>query len=102
MDVTEDHEGEGPTMDVTPRQAPPVAPKRRALGWGLAIVLVAAVGFLLFKGLTEASVFFLNVGTEINAASPYTGLVASVKCSGVHIALLSSHRVCLRGRLCPR
>ena len=60
MDVTE-----GPTMDVTPREAPPVAPKRRALGWGLGIVLVAAVGFLLFKGLTEASVFFLNVDEAV-------------------------------------
>jgi cytochrome c-type biogenesis protein CcmE len=52
-------------MDVTPREAPPVAPKRRALGWGLGIVLVAAVGFLLFKGLTEASVFFLNVDEAV-------------------------------------
>jgi len=60
VDVTE-----GPTMDVTPREAPPVAPKRRALGWGLGIVLVAAVGFLLFKGLTEASVFFLNVDEAV-------------------------------------
>ena len=60
MDVTE-----GETLDVTPRQAPPVAPKRRALGWGLGIVLAAAVGFLLFKGLTEASVFFLNVDEAV-------------------------------------
>jgi len=60
VDVTE-----GQNMDVTPREAPPVAPKRRALGWGLGIVLVAAVGFLLFKGLTEASVFFLNVDEAV-------------------------------------
>lgn len=65
MDVTEDHNADGATLDVTPREAPPVAPKRRALGWGLAIVLVAAVGFLLFKGLTEASVFFLNVDEAV-------------------------------------
>ncbi len=52
-------------MDVTPREAPPVAPRRRTIGWILAAVLVAAVGFLLFKGLTEASVFFLNVDEAV-------------------------------------
>ncbi|MFA9565894.1 MAG: hypothetical protein ACERLM_14490 [Acidimicrobiales bacterium] len=41
MDVTE-----GPTMDVTPREAPPVAPKRRALGWGLGFT-VLGLGFIV-------------------------------------------------------
>jgi hypothetical protein len=45
---------------------------------------------------------FFCVRAEVDAASPNAGLITSVKCSGIHIALLSSHRVCPRGRMCPR
>ena len=44
-------------------------------------------------------VFFLYVRAKIDASPRNTGLVALVECSGIHIALLSSHRVCPRGRL---
>lgn len=46
-----------------------------------------------------SAMFFFLMGTEVDASSRHPGLIASVKCSGVHIALLSFHRVCPRGRL---
>jgi cytochrome c-type biogenesis protein CcmE len=55
-------------LDLTPRD---VAPRRRASGsrrWGGLIVLgvvVAGLGFVLFQGLTNATVYFYNVDEAV-------------------------------------
>ena len=40
------------------------------------------------------AMFLLLMGAEFDTAPGDTGLVTSIKCSGIHIALLSSHRIC--------
>ena len=48
------------------------------------------------------SMSFLCMRAVVQTAPRHPSLVAFVVRPGIHIALLSSHRVCPRGRLCPR
>src|SRR5690606_3689213 len=61
-----------------------------------AVPLVAAA--LAPAGDPVLAVFGFLVGAVVDAATGNAGLVAFVECSGVHVALLSSHRVSLRVR----
>ena len=55
------------TLDLTPRPAPEGQPKgpRRWLAVGAVVVIVAVLGFVLFKFLSDASLFFLNADEAV-------------------------------------
>lgn len=55
------------TLDLTPREAqeePPNRP-RRWLAIGAVVLIVAVLGFVLFKFLSDASLFFLNADEAV-------------------------------------
>jgi cytochrome c-type biogenesis protein CcmE len=52
------------TLDLTPRAAPPVR-KRRWLPIALLVLVVVAIGALLFKTLGDATLFFKNVDEAV-------------------------------------
>ena len=65
---------------------------------GQAVPLVAAP--FAPTGQPVLAVFILFMGTNITAAAADAGLVTSIECSGVHVALLSFHIVFLRLKRC--
>ncbi len=69
MDVTDDVESpDAAPLDLTPRE---VVVRARRTGarrwWGIAalVVVVAGLGFVLFEGLTNATVYFYNVDEAV-------------------------------------
>jgi cytochrome c-type biogenesis protein CcmE len=59
-----------PTLDVTPRtgehtRAPGGSGSRKYLAVGALVVLLAALGFVVFNGLNDASTFYYNVDEAV-------------------------------------
>ncbi len=85
MDVTDDPESpdaapiDGAAFDLTPRTAPAGASagssrsSRRALAVGALVVLLAALGYVLFEGLNDAATFFYNVDEAVAQRSDLQG-----------------------------
>jgi cytochrome c-type biogenesis protein CcmE len=74
MDVTgppgqlaEDEAGADAGLDLTPRDVRPRRRRGRRRTWGiiLGVVVLAAVGIVLWNGLTQATVFFYNVDQAV-------------------------------------
>lgn len=60
----------GPEVDLTPREQPPVGAQtgrtgRRWVGILLVVAVVAGIGFVLYRGLSNATVFFYNADVAV-------------------------------------
>jgi len=63
-------EAAGPALDLTPRtggDAPPVRRRRKTnpIVWVVLAVIVVAIGFVVFQGLSNATLYFRNVDEAI-------------------------------------
>ncbi len=56
-------------LDLTPRRAdelsPPKPKRSRAINWAIGLGVVCLIGFMLFRALTDARVYFLNADEAV-------------------------------------
>jgi cytochrome c-type biogenesis protein CcmE len=61
------NDGPPPALDLTPREVEPPRPSRtrRPVVYAAIVVILAALGFVLFKGLTNATLYYRNADEAV-------------------------------------